>query len=72
MADELSKAAGVINRPRMPEHTEVEVMADHISIAGFYGVGELSGAVATERAQLYKMTPDENPDLGRMTGQKIR
>ena len=58
LAEGLSKAADLINLPRMPEPNEHEAMADHIVAAGYFGMDELIDAPASERAQLFKVAPD--------------
>ena len=61
LADEVSKVSDLIKWTRMTELTESEAMADHMSIAAYYGMAELMGPPGAEGTQLYKMQADENP-----------
>ena len=51
LADELSKAADMINWPRMPELKEFKATAGRIIAAGYCGVEELMDTPVAERPQ---------------------
>ena len=53
LAGELSKAAGMINWPRMPELKEFGATAGHVIAAGYCGMEELTDTSAAERPQIY-------------------
>ena len=51
---------------RMPELGEFEATADHMSVAGYYGMGELTDTSTAERTQSSKMLAEEKPGRARL------
>ena len=61
LADELPKAADMINWPRMPELKESEKTAGHIAVARYCGAEEPMDTSAPERPQLRKSVAWRKP-----------
>ena len=61
LADELLKAAAIINWPRTPELREFESIAELLFAPGYYAAEELMGASTAGRTQLYKLLAAGKP-----------
>ena len=65
LSDGLSKAADVINCPRMPELKVFEATADQMIVAGTNGMEELMITSAPERPRLYATAAGRKPGWAR-------
>ena len=61
-----SSARTQISKARTPELKEFEAMADCIFAAGYCGADELIGAPDSERAQLFKISPEGRAGWARL------
>ena len=66
LADELSRTSDETHWHRVPEMEEFEATAEQMLVAGYHSMDEILDTSSYERAQLYKMLPQEKPSRARL------